>query len=321
MTRNAALALWLALFSSSAAAAPLEASDSCGAPRPHGAPTADYEAVFERCRGSGEVERLATRRWRSEGRAMLLLVDPQTLATQVAPAQCWRCAATTDAEEASTRFEKAVQGPQPEPDTPKVLTNAGLLHGKGDGVFVTGDLCPSRRPLDRGFLEVLAKEEPGAPVALSVSGLWMTHHAADLDWLEEQVASGALAITWVNHSYSHPYVKSLPDARNYLLTPGVDLDEEIFKTERLMLENGLTPSVFFRFPGLVSDPSLMERLRRRHLVALGADSWIALGPRPKPGSIVLVHPNGNEAAGLAIFQRLLAHGQMPKPFRRLEEAP
>jgi hypothetical protein len=244
-----------------------------------------------------------------------------SLATSLERARCWRCKDTSDAAEAETRFLRALKKPEPEPATPQVLENVGLLHGKGEGVFVTGDLCPSRRPLDRDFLQLLAKQGPGTPVALSVSGLWMVHHADDLDWLKQMAASGALSIAWVNHSYNHPYVKDRPDAQTYLLTPGVDMDAEIFDTERLMIANGLTPSVFFRFPGLVSDPALMEKLRERHVVALGADSWIALGPRPRPGSIVLVHPNGNEQAGLRIFARLLEQGKMPKPLRPIIEAP
>ncbi len=109
--------------------------------------------------------------------------------------------------------------------------------------------------------------------------------------------------------------------RPFSLTKGVDLDAEILETERLMLMYGLTPSVFFRFPGLISDASLMQRLRERHLVALGADSWIALGPRPRAGSIMLVHPNGNEPVGLKIFARLLQEGKVPKPLRPIEDAP
>ena len=33
------------------------------------------------------------------------------------------------------------------------LENAGLTHGAGDGAYLTGDLCPSTKPLDRDFLE------------------------------------------------------------------------------------------------------------------------------------------------------------------------
>jgi hypothetical protein len=36
---------------------------------------------------------------------------------------------------------------------------------------------------------------------------------------------------------------------------------------------------------------------------------------------VLVHPNGNEEAGLRIFSRLSRQGKMPRPFRSLNEAP
>jgi hypothetical protein len=113
----------------------------------------------------------------------------------------------------------------------------------------------------------------------------------------------------------------LKDAQNYLLRPGVDLDREIFETEKILIAHGETPSVFFRFPGLVADRTLLDKLEARHLVALGADSWLALGPPPRAGSILLVHPNGNEPAGLQIFSRLLRTGRVPRPLRPLIEAP
>ncbi len=286
-----------------------------------GAEIDDYEPIFARCQNASGVSQLATRSFRVAGDALLLLVDPQTLATRITRAACWRCAETSDAQEAETRFLRAVEGPGKEPDTPKALVNMGLVHGAGEGSFLTGDLCPSSRPLDRSFLERVAKEGAGTPIALSISGGWMLHHAEDLDWLRKKVESGALAVSWVNHSYSHPFAKNRPNEETFLLTKGVDIDAEILETEKLMLTNGLTPSVFFRFPGLVSDASLMQKLRERHLVALGADSWIALGPRPRAGSIMLVHPNGNEPAGLKILTRLLQEGKVPKPLRPIEEAP
>ena len=305
-----------------AQAADHAADATCAEPvKANGARPRDYHAILQSCVNDAGARRLATRRMALGAEALLLTVDPNSLATSLERARCWRCADTSDAAEADTRFMRALKKPDPAPATPDVLENAGLLSGKGEGVFVTGDLCPSRRPLDRDFLELLAEQGPGTPVALAISGLWMVHHADDLDWLKQQAASGALSIVWVNHSYHHPYVKSRPDAQTYLLTPGVDIDAEIFDTERLMIANGLTPSAFFRFPGLVSDGALMDRLRESHLVALGADSWLALGPRPRPGSIVLVHPNGNEEAGLRIFSRLTQQGKMPRPFRSVDEAP
>jgi len=323
MSGRLSLIFCAAVFIAATAAPPATGQEvACDRPVSlRGAEIDDHEPVFWRCANEAGVAQLATRRWLVGDEAFLLLVDPETLKTQVARAACWRCAETTDAQEAETRFLRAIEGSGNEPETPKALVNLGLTHGQGGGSFLTGDLCPSSRPLDRGFLELVAKQGAGTPIALSISGGWMRNHAADLDWLTKRVESGALAVSWVNHSYSHPFVKNRPNEETFLLTKGVDIDAEILETERLMLANGLTPSVFFRFPGLVSDASLMQRLRERHLVALGADSWIALGPRPRAGSIMLVHPNGNEPVGLKIFARLLQEGKVPKPLRPIENAP
>ncbi len=303
-----------------ATAATARAQETCGpAAVAQGAQVTDYAPVFESC-VRGEDRRLATRRMRVEGDELLLTVDPQSLATSLERAACWRCVETSDAAQAETRFMKAVR-PAADPDRPPALVNAGLIHGKGAGAYVTGDLCPSQKPLDRAFIEEVAAQGPGTPLTLAVSGGWIAHHGADFAWLQEKRRSGALDIAWANHSYTHPYVRGLKDAQNYLLRPGVDLDAEIFETEKLLISHGETPSVFFRFPGLVSDRTLLDRLEARHLVALGADSWLALGPPPRAGSIVLVHPNGNEPGGLKIFSRLLQNGRMPKPFRAINEAP
>ena len=162
------------------------------------------------------------------------------------------------------------------------LANAGMTHGHDDtGVFVTGDLCPSRKPLDRSFLQKL--EQPGAatPVALSISGLWIKQHYDDFAWLRREKAEGRLAITFVNHSFHHAYQPGLAEGQNFLLTPGVDMKEEILDVERLLIANGETPSVFFRFPGLISSPALMDTLRENHLITLGTNAWLALNPEPK----------------------------------------
>ncbi|MBG0808779.1 polysaccharide deacetylase [Methylosinus sp. H3A] len=289
---------------------------------------ADYRPAFLECHGPAGETRLAIRRMRLDGEAVALTVDPATLETSLEAESAWRCLETTEAAQMETRFLRALRPRPGDPDEPRLAavgrslsTSAGLGHGAGAGSFLTGDLCPSRRPLDREFLRRLADVVPGAPLALSVSGLWLERHGADFDWLMDEAASGTLRIAWVGHSYSHPYVPRLADAQNYLLRPGVDIDAEIFRVERLLIERGATPSVFFRFPGLVADARLMEELRLRHLIALGADAWLVLSPPPRDGSIVLVHPNGNEPAGLRLFSRLLEQGRLPTPFRRIEEAP
>lgn len=299
------------------------ASD-CAAPGSPGytantARVTDYAAVFESCENAAGATRLATRRMMMGGETLLLTVDPQTLETAVEKASCWRCGATTDEAQNETRFLHALA--PPDDGRAPALVNAGLIHGKGAGAFVTGDLCPTQKPLDRAFLEKLATPGSATPVTLAVSGAWIAHHRADFEWLQAQRKSGLLAIAWANHSWSHPYIVGLKDARNYLLRPGIDADREIFEPEKLLIANGETPSIFFRFPGLVADEALLEKLRARHLVPLGADAWLAMGPTPGPGSIVLVHPNGNEPAGLKIFTRLLETGRIPRPLRPIIEAP
>ncbi|MFO1101573.1 MAG: polysaccharide deacetylase [Methylocystis sp.] len=280
----------------------------------------DYAPIFEACvNGDGE-SRLAIRRMSVDGAPLILTVDPQSLQTSLQRAACWRCEETSDPEQAETRYLKALH-PSQDPARPPALVNAGLIHGAGDGAFVTGDLCPSHKPLDRAFFEKLAAQGPGAPVALAVSGGWIARHGADFAWLREKERIGALAITWANHSYTHPYVRRLADQKNYFLRPGVDVDREIFETEKLIIAEGETPSVFFRFPGLVADSALLEHVRSRHLLPLGADGWLALGFRPRPGSIVLVHPNGNEPVGLKIFSRLIDKRAVPLPLRPINEAP
>ena len=133
----------------------------------------------------------------------------------------------------------------------------------------------------------------------------MMRHPADLLWLSRLEASGEIAVTWINHSFNHRYKKGLPPSRNFLLQPGTDLRKEILATEALMLKNGLRPSVFFRFPGLVSDRGLVARVASFGLVAVGSDAWLAKKQDPSSGSIVLVHGNGNEPYGIKRFLELL----------------
>jgi hypothetical protein len=285
----------------------------------------NYQPIFQQCHNALDETRLAIRRMSVDAEGLLLMIDPSTLATSLEHEQCWTCADTDDAAQKETRFMSAVQmSSQPaaaraEPQT--AIFNAGLSHSMKDGSFITGDLCPSRKPLDRDFLEKLKTIGPRTPVALAISGLWLTRHGADFQWLREQARSGALEIAWVNHSYHHPYFRGRRPANNFLLTPGFDIQAEILDTERLLIANGETPSIFFRFPGLISDAALTEAVRRDHLIVLGADGWLVFAPPLRRGAILLVHPNGNDHAGLRLFSKLLDNGKLPRPFRPINEAP
>jgi len=286
----------------------------------------DYRPVFQECRNGDGTMRIAIRSMKVDGAGMILAVDPATLATHLERDQDWTCTDTDDQHEKNTRYINAVRlSCAPHGNGPaagsNVIADGGLTRGVAAGSFITGDLCPSHRHLDRAFLERL--ETPGSPlpVALSISGTWLTHHPADFQWLRDQEHAGALRITWVDHSYDHPYVPGRPLADNFLLTPGTDMPSEILDTERLLIANGETPSVFFRFPGLISNAALMRMADDYHLIVLGTDAWLAKSPQAKPGDVILLHLNGNEPAGLKVFSDLMAAGKLPQPFRPIEEAP
>lgn len=133
----------------------------------------------------------------------------------------------------------------------------------------------------------------------------MRQHPRDLDWLKQMERKGEIYITWINHSFNHRVSKSLPLKENFLLEPGTDINFEVLETEKAMLKNGLLPSVFFRFPGLVSDKQLVNRITDLGLIPIGTDAWLAKGQAPHAGSIVLIHGNGNEPVGVKDFIDLL----------------
>lgn len=285
----------------------------------------DYEPVLKACVAADGRKAVAIREMTVEGQKVDLLADPEALTTRLERAACWTCREESESELGATRMGRAIRESAQAPGLIHrgFLQNAGLIHGGGGGQgdFVTGDLCPSRKPLDRTFFTRLEAAGPHAPVALSISGLWLIHHFDDFRWLVDQRNSGALDILWTNHTYHHPYHRKLPYDANFLLSKGVDPEEEILDTERLLIANGETPSLFFRFPGLISSDPLMQAVSQFHLVTLGADAWLALGEKPGRGSIVLVHPNGNEPRGLTLFSADLARGAIAAPFEPLTAAP
>jgi hypothetical protein len=283
----------------------------------------DYKPILKTCVAADGRKAVAIREMTVAGQKVDLLADPEALTTRLERATCWTCSEESESELSATRMGRAIHESAQAPGLVHrgFLQNAGLTHGAGAGDFVTGDLCPSEKPLDRTFFMRLESAGLHVPVALSISGLWLIHHFDDFRWLVDQRNAGALDILWTNHTYHHPYHRKLPDAANFLLAKGVDPEEEILDTERLLIANGETPSLFFRFPGLISSDPLMQAVRQFHLVTLGADAWLALGEKPGRGSIVLVHPNGNEPRGLTLFSADLARGAIAAPLEPLTAAP
>jgi len=255
---------------------------------------------------------IVLRRFENRNKEYYLLVNPQTLQTKVNESSFYQVKPMTMEETRgafkNTPYEKAQRKAEKQSQR---IQDAGIERGipTETGISLTADLCPSHRPLDRRIFTTMFNEfkkvEKPAPIALSASGLWMLNHKEDLEWLKQLSNEGEIRITWVNHSYNHRVSKTAPLKENFLLEPGTDINYEVLATEQLMLKNGLVPSAFFRFPGLVSDQQLVYKVTDFGLIPIGSDAWLAKGQQPNAGSIVLIHGNGNEPVGVKDFIKLL----------------
>ncbi|MEK7313864.1 MAG: polysaccharide deacetylase, partial [Deltaproteobacteria bacterium] len=226
-----------------------------------------------------------------------LYVNPETFSTGIAiwDEATFKKKPIPDVQK--TPFAKALEKYDSVPIT---LQNHGLKKAEAekDGFFLTVDLCPSKKRLDKKIFTramKLSRNGEPVPIGIAVSGEWIKKHGEEFKWLAKE---RKLRITWINHSYTHPYSKDLPLKENFLLSQGVDFEREVLETEKLLLENGITPSPFFRFPGLVSNSGLAEKLKRLSLIPIGAQSWLAKKETPEKGGIILVHGNGNEPKGI-----------------------
>lgn len=260
-----------------------------------------YRPVFLPFPFKDKRQGVAIREFKRNGKASLIVVDAETFETfetggKAEDLQIDDGGAGTAVT--STPFYGALHNAP--------VKSTGAVRGKKavNGWFVTIDLCPSGKRLDKVVFEkteALAAER--AAVAIAISGGWIKRHKGELEWLLNEARSGRLDVTWINHSYSHPYNEAAGDLENFLLTPGTDFEKEVLANEVLMLENRITPSPFFRFPGLVANEDLIKRLKRLSLIPVGALAWLAKGETPENGSIILIHGNGNEPAGM---KRLLS---------------
>jgi len=87
-----------------------------------------------------------------------------------------------------------------------------------DGMFLIVDLFPSVKKIETNFFDKIAmqsnKKEQPLPVAIYISGLWLGNHPREFSLLGDQ--KNKLNITWLNHSFSHPYYKGRPLEHNFL---------------------------------------------------------------------------------------------------------
>jgi len=192
-----------------------------------------------------------------------------------------------------------------------LLQDAGITHSLPTeaGINLTIDLCPSNHPLNKNIFIALLKAfkniEKPIPLAIAVSGYWINNHKNELNWIKELQSENEIDICWINHSLTHHYNKSKPLNNNFMLMKKTNVTFEILGNEKKMIENDLLPSVFFRFPGLISNEALIDTVYNYGLITVGSDAWLAKGNKANAGSIVLIHGNGNETIGVSEFLKLL----------------
>lgn len=265
----------------------------------------DYQDIFKPFVTADGSVRIAIRQYMQGSTAKLLVLDPYTLKNAVVLTDSVNFSKKIDEQEwEKTPFFKASKKFTAPPYR---LTNYGITEAenKTQGMYLTIDMCPSKRSFEQKMFETITEMPQGrlkpVPIAICLTGSWILHHYSELNWILKQVESGKLDVTWVNHSYTHPYDPRKPYDQTFLLTPGLDFKTEVLKTEITMLGRGITPSPFFRFPGLIANQRLITELGKLSLLPLGSNAWLALGQSPKPGSIILVHGNGNEPYGVELL--------------------
>jgi len=264
-------------------------------------PIENFQVIRQDC---GQY--VATRTMRYQNRNFKLIVNKDTIETAIVREDCVQCKTEYMDLRYSSAFETIILR---HTEAPYTLANHGLksYQNSGEGQVISVDLCPSSRPFDRPLFDKMIAQIPNKPipVTLAVTDLWMKKYSTDLEWLKEQYLNGNLLITWMNHSATHPYKQGARLEKNFLLAPGVDFDQEVLGNEISMIQFGLIPSVFFRFPGLISSESLIMRLRDFSLVPVGSLAWLAKGEQVDLRSLILIHGNGNELAGIFKMIKLI----------------
>lgn len=259
----------------------------------------NYNTEFLSCNDLEGNKYFSIRQFQLNGKKTQLVVEPNSLKTSLMKSSCLVCSVKDNKKNYNDNYsqliKKSISPPYP-------LKNDGLVSGVLDeAIALTIDMCPSSRGISKKvydkLIEISEIENKEFPIAIAMTKSWMDSHPNLFKWLKTEVFENHFDIVWVNHSSTHPYKKNQPSERNFLLSPEVNFYEEVIKTEIALIKAGVTPSVFFRFPGLVSSRKQIEILGQWGILPLGADAWLAKGDNVQDGSIILIHGNRNEVKG------------------------
>jgi hypothetical protein len=170
------------------------------------------------------------------------------------------------------------------------------------------DMCQSSHTWNKNLYDELSRlgDVLGTPVPIGIAmtGGWARAHSTEFADLQHR-AKDNLAIEWINHSNTHPLHCTDASQRtcNFLTDPSVDMQAEVLGLEQVLLAQGEVVGPLFRFPGLTHDAKRLAQLDALGLFALDANAWLAKGQTIAPGSVILVHGNGNEPPGI---QKIMA---------------
>ena len=274
----------------------------------------DYKPVFFPVIAENKKIRIAIRSYLNNEKSYFVLVDPNFFKTEIALQEL--VILPTNKIEKENLLKKLSKTPYVKvlnkySSTPYIQQNYGVTSSmyKVKGQFLTIDMCPSSKSFEEDFfkklVELSIKLNKPIPIAICVSGLWINKHTEKFLWLLKQQENSYLQITWVNHSFSHPYFKDKPLEDNFLLSNKDDFENEVLEAGKILVSYNIAPSPFFRFPGLVSDQTLIEKLKDLGFIPLGSNACFAKGEKVQNGSFILVHGNSNEKAGIDLIMPML----------------
>ncbi|QQV74483.1 hypothetical protein H6P87_00016 [Rickettsia tillamookensis] len=272
----------------------------------------DYKPVFLPVIAENKKIKIAIRSYLNNEKSYFVLVDPNSFKTELVLQESVILPANeTETANLLKKLNKTpyIKALNKYSSAPYILQNYGATSSKVKGQFLTIDMCPSSKNFEEDFfkklVELSSKLNKPIPIAICVSGLWINKHTEEFLWLLKQQENGHLQITWVNHSFSHPYFKDKPLEDNFLLSNKDDFENEVLEAGKILVSYNIAPSPFFRFPGLVSDQTLIEKLKDLGFIPLGSNAWLAKGEKIQDGSFILVHGNSNEKAGIDLIMPML----------------
>ena len=189
------------------------------------------------------------------------------------------------------------------------MQNSWLKSGLNNwwkNIYLTADFCPSKKHWyeSKSFEKFMNSWNKN--IWIAITSAWINWHKKDFQELIKLKNSWKLNITWINHTKTHSYNFSNDFSSTFILTPWLKLKDEILDVEKKLLENSQAPSIFLRFPWLISDEEIFKEVIYKYwLIPLWSNTWLAKWEKIKSNSIILIHWNKNEPRWIEIFNKIL----------------